>query len=556
MTIKKVASACVLGFVGTIQALAGGQYPDRWFYCGERLENDKDYAKYVELIDRAAAADLNGMLFTRGLHHYGTWSKRQKELFQKVVQHCEEKDVEIIPLVWSAGYGSFSGRDPHFAETVPVTGVLHCRQGDKLVLEPSGAVLKNADFENVDKARNRVSGWFTDVPGTVSFVDDTVAHSGKTSVRIVQKKGVNKHGHARMWQEVKVLPHRKYKFSIWTRKEGFDPRDGGQRLQVYLKGQDINSGPTTGTDLRDPTGGGKWFQASCTFMSGEADAATIWVGMWGGPDGTVWWDDAKLEELPLTEVVRTEDVPFTVKDAKSGVVYQEGKDYLLKDGVKTELTVPAGSAIPEGGTVLIDAWVVAHCGPKGQRTDCPANPKLIEAYRASIKEMMGALKIKKLFLDMDEFRNGGTCPRCLKRDTDMAHLFGELVTEQVKVIHEADPSITVYMWNDMVDPNHNAKEKFWGCRGSFVGSWKYIPKDIVICIWGANEKKVKFFEEQGFRQMIAGYYDAKNLDRDKVYIDLLNKVPNATGLMYTTWDHRYELLDDFGKLLKERSDRQ
>ncbi len=106
----------------------------------------------------------------------------------------------------------------------------------------------------------------------------------------------------------------------------------------------------------------------------------------------------------------------------------------------------------------------------------------------------------------------------------------------------------------MLDPNHNAHGNYYLVNGDFTGSWKHVPKDLVMAVWGGppREKSLRFFAEQGFRSLAACYYDADDLNDVKAWAGLARQVPNVRGLMYTPWQKKYALLPAFGELLREK----
>ena len=102
-------------------------------------------------------------------------------------------------------------------------------------------------------------------------------------------------------------------------------------------------------------------------------------------------------------------------------------------------------------------------------------------------------------LNMDEIRMGGTCRAC--RGRNMGELLGECITRQVQILRRHMPGAEVYIWCDMLDPNHNAHGDYYLVEGDFTGSWKHIPKDLTIAVWGGapREKSLRFFADQGFQ---------------------------------------------------------
>ena len=60
---------------------------------------------------------------------------------------------------------------------------------------------------------------------------------------------------------------------------------------------------------------------------------------------------------------------------------------------------------------------------------------------------------------------------------------------------------------------------------------------------------MEFFSSRGFKTQGAAYYDTDNLDGCADWLELCRRTPNCVGIMYTTWQRKYELLEGFGKLV-------
>jgi len=133
----------------------------------------------------------------------------------------------------------------------------------------------------------------------------------------------------------------------------------------------------------------------------------------------------------------------------------------------------------------------------------------------------------------------------------MAEILGDCITRQRAILKALDPAMEVLIWSDMLDPAHNAHDKYYGVVGDFTGSWKYVPKDLVIMCWHhkIREESLGFFSRQGFRTFGAAYYDADGLTNPREWLASLQKTPNAQGIMYTTWEKKYGLLAGFGDLV-------
>jgi len=122
----------------------------------------------------------------------------------------------------------------------------------------------------------------------------------------------------------------------------------------------------------------------------------------------------------------------------------------------------------------------------------------------------------------------------------------------VQILRKYLPDVQVYIWSDMLDPNHNAHGNYYLVEGNFAGSWRFVPKDLVIAVWGGTPRaqSVKFFADQGFSELIACYYDGANLEDVKGWLDLARDKTNVRGFMYTPWQKKYQLLGEFGELIR------
>ena len=60
------------------------------------------------------------------------------------------------------------------------------------------------------------------------------------------------------------------------------------------------------------------------------------------------------------------------------------------------------------------------------------------------------------------------------------------------------------------------------------------------------------FSGLGFRVFAGAYYDGDTLDNPRGWLKALDGTPGASGIMYITWQSKYELLADFGDLVSER----
>lgn len=76
-------------------------------------------------------------------------------------------------------------------------------------------------------------------------------------------------------------------------------------------------------------------------------------------------------------------------------------------------------------------------------------------------------------------------------------------------------------------------------------------KDLRIVCWyhKLRRKSLKHFSDLGFETLAGAYYDGDTLDNPRDWLEAIRETPGAQGIMYTTWQNKYELLGPFGDLV-------
>ena len=542
----------LLALIGWGSAALAQGYRDRWVWVfGWGLSRDEDVTQITAVLEEAAKHGYNGAVLSANLD---ALCKQPPEYFrrlQQIKQTCERLKLEIVPSIFSVGYGGGTlWHDRNLAEGMPVKDALFVVQGNEArhVPEPPVSIV-NGGFEEFDGNRMKAFS-FHDEPGVVSFADTQVVHSGKASLRFENFRA-QPAGNARVMQEVRVRPYRCYRMSVWVKTEGLRPRSN-LRLLVLAGDRDLAPRSFDVPETSD------WRKLTMTFNSLGNEKVLVYVGIWGGQSGKFWVDDWTLEEVGPINVLHRPGTPVTVKSEDGSVTYEEGKDYAPLvdpdfsfwniDRPAPPLKLLPGSRIRDGQRLRV-SWYHPMVIYESQVTVCMAEPTLYDIYEHEAKLLWEHLRFNKVILSMDEVRMGGTCAAC--EGKEMAKLLGECVTKQAQILRKINPKVQVYVWSDMFDPNHNAHANYYLVQGDFTGSWKHIPKDTIIAVWGGSPRpeSLNFFAREGFRTLVACYYDAPNLDEVKGWHELAQKTKGVTGFMYTTWERKYELVGAFGDLL-------
>jgi len=532
-------------------AAAAEPPPLRWVWIfGWSVHRDRDMPEILRLVDRAATANANAVVMG-GFDTLCRASPAALANIERVRAACEERGLELVPAVFSIGYGGWAlAHDRHLAEGLPVRDARMVARGADIRWEADDPPsLCNADFE--EHARHRFPGFvFIDQPGVISFADTTTVHSGRTSLRL-EHFTAHSAGNARAMQEVRVRPWRCYRFSTWVRLENVQPSDAFRMLALA-------GGRSLAPREFRFTGTQEWTRISLLFNSMEFDTVRLYAGVWGGRAGRVWLDDWSLEEVGPAQVVRRSGTPVTLRSEDGAAEYELGRDFVVPDDPQFSpyradrpplvFRRPDGSRIRDGER-LRAGWyhpVVIH---ESQITVCMAEPALYEHAAEEAERLARIVRPRRVLLSMDEVRMGGTCRACEGRD--MAHVLGQCAARLGAALRRHLPDVELYIWSDMFDPHHNARTNYYLVRGDFTGSWRHLPRDIAVVVWGGRPRpeSLRFFAAEGRPIVIANYYDADTLDSVRAWLDLAREVPEVRGYMYTSWSKRYEWLEDYARLV-------
>lgn len=562
MPRRRVIAPRFLALVAAVSLLlapraAAEAYADRFVWLfGWNLNKDADVAEMVKVLEDGAAHGINGAVLSAGMD---SMARRAGDAdyfrrLDQVVRACARLKIELVPAGFGVGYGGTAlAHDPHLAEGLPVTDAPFVVAGKKAAFEPDpGVRIANGDFEAF--AKNRFTGFrFHDKPGEISFYDTEARHGGKASVRL-ENFAADAHGHGRVMQTVAVKPYRCYRVSLWVKTEDLKPVKG---FQVSVLAGKRTLAPRT--FRLEPTA--DWRRLSFVFNSTEFNQVNLYAGMWGGKSGKLWIDDWTIEEVGPINVLRRPGTPVTVRSDDGTVTFAEGTDYApLKDPKFSTrntdhdtpaLEILAGGRIKDGQRLRV-SWYHPQVVHESQVTVCMGEEKLYEIFDAEAKALAERLHPKRVLLNMDEVRMGGTCQAC--RGKDMGQLLGKCVTREVEILRKHIPGVTVYCWSDMFDPNHNAHGDYYLVQGSFAGSWDHVPKDLVMAVWGGapREQSLRFFADKGFATLVGCYYDADDLKDVQGWLTLARGLPGVRGFMYTPWQKKYGLLGAFGDLVREQ----
>jgi hypothetical protein len=276
----------------------------------------------------------------------------------------------------------------------------------------------------------------------------------------------------------------------------------------------------------------------------------------------LWFDDAKLEEVGLVNLVRREGAPLVVKK-EGAATLSEGNDFQRVVDPGMGVKPWKGSydiyheppriktSLPEGTRLRVSYYhgVTVH---DDQAMICPSEPGTIELLRDQARRMHAAWGVKGYMMSHDEIRVLNWCEACQRRNLDAGALLADNVRTCIRILREVNPAAKIYVWSDMFDPNHNAHKDYYLVRGDLTGSWEGLDKDVAIIPWYFEKRaaSLKFFADRGHHQVIAGYYDHKP-EQIADWMRAAKPFPGIDGVMYTTWQRDYKNIERFGEIVRE-----
>ena len=547
-----------LGLINTMAAAGapaeGIIYPHRWVFVSRSLQAGTDVDDIREIARVAAEHGLNGIVLSAGLDRLDLQPPAYFQRLAEVKKIAEQFSLEIIPQIFSAGYGSaIISHNRNLAEGLPVKNALFVAHEGLAVLEPDPAVrIINGGFE--DYNGNQARGYsYHDRPGEVSFIDSTNFHSGAVSLNFRNFEKFQ-YGHARVMQELPVQPYRCYRVTVWVKTQELK---GDISIQILS---------TTGRAMAPLTfkvpATTDWRKLTAGVNTQSENRIRVYVGVWGGEGGTFWVDDLAIEEVGLTNVVRRPGTPVAVRSDKNEMTYQEGVDFgpivdpqltFRFDHDGPQIRLMPGSRISEGERLRVNYYHGISIND-GQVTICMSEPEVYEIWSNTARLVHEHLAAQHYLLSMDEIRAGGSDEACQRREMSMAQILGDCITRQVGMIRLVNPVAEIAIWSDMLDPNHNAKNNYYLVDGDYTGSWEHVPQDLVIMCWYYAKRwdSLKHFSGLGFRTFAGAYYDGDTLDNPRDWLQVLDQTGGAIGIMYTTWQNKYALLPAFGDLVSQR----
>jgi len=530
----------------------------RWFYLSTNFLVADNLPPNQALLQRAAAAGYNGVLLADS--KFGFLHAMPERYFDNVAAFkatADESGIEIIPTVMPIGYSSsLLYHNPNLAEGIPVRDALFVvEDGVADVVADPPVELPNGDFERAQG--HKFAGWdWQDNAGESIFADTLVVHGGSVSCRM---EGVGaaspEHGHGRLSKLIDVSPFRLYHMQAWVRSEDFETPGGVRMFALAPDGRTLSYNDLSVKRTQD------WTCHHVVFNSLGYDQVRLYIGVWGGRGGRLWWDDVTVEEVGLLNVLRRDGCPLLVR-GEDGTEYEEGRDFetVVDERMGTipwpgsyevyheppviHLTQESRIADAQRLRVSFYSPPIIHWG---QITCCLSEPQVYEILRDQVQRVNELFEPPAFFMSHDEIRCANWCQACRDRGMTPGELLADNVSRCTQIVREVSPDARIFVWSDMFDPFHNADERdyYYLVNGNWAGSWEGLDEDVIIANWyfRPREQNLPWFAARGHEQLLAGYYDRRDFVIEQWLADAQRLGAPVVGAMYTTWRHGYDDLE-------------
>jgi hypothetical protein len=547
-----------------IAALGQSSVPVLWYWQAASPESLADVIGIEAQIDQALSYGYTGVAFWSpafSLMGSTVLPANNVTYMQQLISYAQSKGMRTMGTTSPYGYSDNAlVNNPNWAEGEHITGSQFTVNASKTALVPVNSFggLANPGFES------GMTGWFSYNDPNMG-IDTTVAHSGTASGYIT-----NASGNSRFQQTLNVIPWRQYHARIWIKTSNFQ---GYAQIEVWDPATNILSFNTTIGQQSTQD----WTELDFTFNSRGAAQPWLLFGVWGGSSGTIWFDDAFIEETSLVYVLRRSGTPLTVYNpANSNTVFQEGSDFnpildlQLASGAlfpfngfyhtPGTVTLPSTTSLQPGQTVAIDYYAVQPVQATGDVGMCLTEPGAQSWLQQNAQALVGNMPSgMNYLLSYDEMRHMNSCASCKAKNLTPGQLLAWHVTNTYNLYHSLAPSASYYIWSDMFDPYHNAINNYYFVEGDIAGSWTGVPSSVTVMNWNLGNLKNSLTWFSGlnsqqpthFKQVIAGYYDSG--DGAAAATQELQQaagIPGVTGLMYTTWVADYSQLQQFAAAAK------
>jgi hypothetical protein len=536
---------------------------NRWYRYSTNFLVGDNMTKTKEILKLSSDHKLNGVaLDDYKFNFIEDMPQRYTDSLYSFKQYADIHNMEIIPCVMHFGYSSgLLYHNPNLASGLPVYGQKFYIENKTGHLVPGVNVsMSNGDFEEND-GDNFTGFLFIDQPGEVSFVDTEVKHSGMKSIRL-ENFTSNEHGHGRISYWTDVKPFTQYHVSGWIKTEDLDPTWSFNISVLDENSKNLSYWKPHISSTND------WERFDLTFNSLEAERVGLYIGVWEGRSGKIWFDDLAFEESAFVNLLRRDGCPLNVSHQILDIAYIEGMDYDTLIDEKTGnnkwpgdfdpyheppvFRAKDGGHIQDGDTLLI-SYYHAIVLENEQVMITMSEDEVYDIAAKHFEQVDQVFDANKYFMQHDEIRVMNWDRGDQNRGLSPAEILGDNITKCYEIIEERKSDADVWIWSDMIDNFHNARNDYYLVNGDLTNAIDFVPNQINVMNWNGRDEIVQnslsFFEDHGHRQMSAPFYDndESQIRKWKDWTRFKSEFGHFDGMMYTTWQNDFDYIPHFAE---------
>ncbi len=535
-----------------------------WLWSHSYIVNAAAVQQNEARIDQAVSEGYTGIVFWDSSFSFMSapfWTAQNVSYLQQVIDYAESKGLKATATV--APYGAAQDalqNNPNWAESQRVFGT-------QFQVSADGATLQQiSDFPGLQNPgiENGQTAWFGMNDAGVS-VDCTTSHTGSCSALIE-----NAPNNARLVQSFPVHPWRQYHVRFWYKSQGC----GGCNPNIYIYDAQNMNEVRFNTSF-NANGGQNWTEIDYTINSQASTELLMYLGNWGGNTGSLWFDDISVDETDLIFLTRRSGTPIKLYDPQNpNTVYLEGTDFnYIADPQMVNwrtpftnlwhtpptITLPTTTTLKPGQIVALDSYAVTVL-PGEQVGMCLTEQGTLDWLKSNAQAINAMLPADAgIMMQYDEMRQMNSCGSCRAKGLTPGQLLAWHVQQSTNLYQSVHPGTPLYVWSDMFDPFHNAKDNYFYVEGDISGSWEGLSSSISVMNWnlGNLPNSLTWFsglnpaQPTPHQQMIAGYYDNGNgAWSAQTELAQASGIPGVTGLMYTTWGDDYSQMAQFAAAAK------
>jgi len=580
-----------IGLFVLIIASAGcskyGNLQYRLVYVNYSLTTDANVPLIQDVMKRAKAAGFNGVLLAE--YHLNQLDLVNEAYFsnlKKITATAKDLGLALYPEV--CPFGSSWGllaNNPNLAEGIPVKNAVFLVKGRQAHYVPSVNLI-NGDFELTQN--NKLVGW-----DILKYdLDKQTHHSGNQSVHI---RGMN-----RLVQKITVSPFHLYHLSWWYKAENLEGSELNVRI-VKMNRKTLASFSTTASAVGydPPLINSEWTKQELNFNSEDNTKLVITLGQKvlttkSAANNNAWWDDVKLDDVGMTNILRRDSCPLVVK-GEDGTIYKEGQDFDpisdprlgkspargtaagsimgIDDIPGTEnnpvlglydlnhasptIKLTANSKIKEGQKLLVSFYSTFPTSSHGEVSACLTDPEVYSLIEKTVKKCNSALQPDGFVMGHSEIHMINWCKACESKNMTPGQEISHSIKQCDDILKKVSPNTITFAWTDMFNPDQNAYEyerSYYQVNGSLLHSADGLSKDIIVLENKSSPQTIAFFEQHGNRQILAADCDRNKVGSIDVWLAItrdtggsIKAARHIVGVCYVTRKNMYKDLEAFAK---------